>query len=57
MLLQLEEVGITNSCSRIKDVLFTYGFRNVWSFHDVGDDEEFLKILTNRIKYKKLKEF
>ena len=50
MLLQLEEVGKTTSCSRIEDLLFTYGFGNVWSFHGVGDDEKFLKIFTIRIK-------
>ena len=50
MLLQLDEVCRTNWCSLVKDLLFTYGFGHVWIFHDVGDDEEFLKIFTDRIK-------
>ena len=50
MLYQLDESGRNTWASKIKDLLFNYGFGYVLISHDVGNDREFLRIFTQRIK-------
>ena len=45
-----EEAGRLNWTAHVKDLLFTYGFGYAWIVQDVGNDKEFLKMFTDRIK-------
>ena len=45
-----EEAGRLNWTAHVKDLLFTYGFGYPWIVQDVGNDKEFLKMFTDRIK-------
>ena len=50
MLMRQEEAGKLNWTAHVKDLLFTYGFGYAWIVQDVGNDKEFLKMFTDRIK-------
>ena len=50
MLYHLDESGRNTWASKIKDLLSDFGFGYVWISHDVGNDREFLRIFTQRIK-------
>ncbi len=50
MLRQLDNAGRKTWATSIKELLFMYGFGNVWLAQGVGDDGSFLNVFKQRIK-------
>jgi hypothetical protein len=49
MLLNHDSVGRTNWASKVKNILFKYGFGDIWFGQGVGDRRSFLYIFKQRI--------
>ena len=49
LLFQLDDIGRQTWATKIKDLLFRFGFGYVWIVQDVGDESLFIKTFKQRL--------